>query len=612
MIAVPVLAQVGGVLSRKEARSFEGYDLVAPIESTKAYLMDSTGKIVHQWETGELPALSTYLLPNGRLLRTVTVQGETSIIRTGGGAGGEVNEFDWDGKLTWTFRYLGPDVRLHHDIAPLPNGNILMVAWERKSAAEAIAAGRLPQYLAASGGSVWPDHVIEVSRDSGGIVWEWHVWDHLIQDADRTKPNFGNVHDHPERIDVNFNGDRANPLQNRSPDWNHVNSVSYNEELDQIMLSVPTFGEIWVIDHSTTTEQARGTSGGRYGKGGDLLYRWGNPQSYHAGTEADRQFYFQHSAHWVADDLAGGGNMLIFDNGQGRPAGEYSRVIEIVPPVISDGAYLREGARWGPTGPSWTYQHLALAARVRSGAQRLPNGNTLICDGVNGRLIEVEPGGEAVWELLATLPSNAIDGVTELFRVLRYPPSYPGLMLLGQSGAGQLVAVNAAGHLHGPLAPGQLVLLRGGAAQAAEIELIDDRNQSYVMSIISVTQHGSVARIPPEVPIGSGTIRSGEKSVRVVIGSAAPGLFDGSSTETVTPDGLNVEVKATGTERARSLTAYLGGRRAPVSVKAFGQGIETLAIGPVAGVAANEGLELLVVADGIASNRINTPRQQEQ
>ncbi|MGC8644373.1 MAG: hypothetical protein ACP5XB_31305, partial [Isosphaeraceae bacterium] len=60
-------------------------------------------------------------------------------------------------------------------------------------------------------------------------------------------------------------------------------------ELDQILLSVHSFSEIWIIDHGTTTAEAATHKGGRSGKGGDLLYRWGNPQAYRAGTAADQQ-----------------------------------------------------------------------------------------------------------------------------------------------------------------------------------------------------------------------------------------------------------------------------------------------------------------------------------
>ena len=99
-----------------------------------------------------------------------------------------------------------------------------------------------------------------------------------------------------------------------SADWNHVNSVQYNAELDQIILSSHNQNEIWIIDHSTTVEEASGHTGGVYGKGGDFLYRWGNPSIYGRGTSNDTKLGGQHDAHWIANGLPGAGNILIFNN----------------------------------------------------------------------------------------------------------------------------------------------------------------------------------------------------------------------------------------------------------------------------------------------------------
>ena len=290
-----------------------------------------------------------------------------------------------------------------------------MIAWEIKTEAEAISAGRNPNLMEA--GELWPDHIIEVKptgASGGEIVWEWHAWDHLIQDYDETRENYGTVAEHPERINLNYAG-------NSGADWNHINAIDYDPDLDQILLSVHSFSEIWVIDHSTSTAQAKGSTGGNSGRGGDLLYRWGNPQAYGSGSSTDQQLFAQHDARWVKSGLPGYGHILIFNNGQGRPEGDYSSVDEIVPPVNSDGSYTYStGTAYGPTMPLWSYTATPptdFYAQNISGAQRLPNGNTLVCQGPDGLFFEVSASGEKVWEH---------DYGGSIFRVERYSPYYAG------------------------------------------------------------------------------------------------------------------------------------------------------------------------------------------
>src|SRR5207245_6277174 len=99
-----------------------------------------------------------------------------------------------------------------------------------------------------------------------------------------------------------------------TPDWTHINAVAYNADLDQIMLTVRAFSEFWIIDHSTTSAEAKGHTGGRGGKGGDLLYRWGNPQAYRAGRMEDQRLFAQHDAHWIPRGRLGEGHVMVFNN----------------------------------------------------------------------------------------------------------------------------------------------------------------------------------------------------------------------------------------------------------------------------------------------------------
>jgi Arylsulfotransferase (ASST) len=420
-------------LIRCQTGASEGYTLFAPTQSTTTYLIDMFGHLVHSWESEYRPGESAYLLEDGKLLRTFDT-GPTAIFQAGGKGGG-VQLIDWDGSVIWTYAYCNDEYCQHHDVEMLPNGNVLLIAWERLSEAQVIQAGRNPALLVED--ELWPDTIIEVEPDGdegGKIVWQWRVWDHLIQDFSSDKDNFGVVQDHPERIDINYAPDpRA--------DWIHLNAVDYNEELDQIMVSSRVMSEIWVIDHSTTEEESAGHTGGVGGKGGDLLYRWGNPAAYRAGSSADQIYYLQHDGHWIEKGLPGEGNILVFNNGLGRPGGNYSTVDQIVPPVSILGDYSHTaGLPFGPESPNWTYAavpEVEMFSSHFSGAGRLPNGNTLICVGRTGKFIEVTEGGQQVWLYINPIGqvndrpesgnTGGVDAGNMVFRAYRYAPDYPGL-----------------------------------------------------------------------------------------------------------------------------------------------------------------------------------------
>lgn len=422
-----------GLLGLESAAS-TGYILFAPLSSRFTYLVDRQGRLVHSWRSYYTPAASVYLLENGNLLRTACLNNVTF---PGGGSGGRVALINWDGVLLWSFNYSDETHCQHHDIAPLPDGNVVLLAWEYKTGAEAVAAGRNPSLLVQN--KLFPDHLVEVDPTTDSIVWEWHVWDHLIQDFDSTKANYGVVREHPELIDINYSA--MPPAQRGFPDWMHTNAVAYNPQLDQLVISVHNLGEIWVIDHSTTTAEARSHAGGRYGMGGDILYRWGNPRAYRAGDSLNQQFFMQHDAHWIAPGLPGAGHLLVFNNGDRRG---YSTVDEIIPACDSSGNYPRPapGTPFGPPAPCWRYGATPpsrLYSAAISGAQRLPNGNTLICEGDNGTFIEVSHDSQVVWKYInpvtdsprlyqgETVPGNPTGKQNNTFRATSYPPEYPGL-----------------------------------------------------------------------------------------------------------------------------------------------------------------------------------------
>jgi hypothetical protein len=425
-----MLAQTTGLFFNN-AGSQDGYVLFSPNTTTTTYLMDKAGNIVNQWHSQYVPGLISYLLPNGNLLRDDSPHGQSGNgYINAAGAGGLLDEYDWNGNLVWQYAYDSPTHLAHHDFQVLPNGDILLVAWELKSQAEATAAGRNPALPGP--GYLYPDSIVEIKPDiadgTGTIVWQWHVWDHLVQDFDPTKSNYygpTGVEDHPELINLNYVS-TANDGSGAPEDWTHCNGIDYNPQLDQIVLSSREFSEFWIIDHSTTTAQAASHSGGRSGHGGDLLYRYGNPQTYDRGTAADRVFYYQHDPKWIPAGSPGAGDITVFNNGIGRPGDQdYSSVDEITPPPVdANGNYLlTAGQPYGPSAPTWIYvAPPAYFSAIIGSATRLPNGNTLIDYGVDATFSEVTPTGQEVWKYVSPYTAGGTLGPTTPIPSLGLPP----------------------------------------------------------------------------------------------------------------------------------------------------------------------------------------------
>ena len=298
----------------------------------------------------------------------------------------------------------------HHDIEPMPNGNILMIAREERTEEEALQAGRNPEIASDSPGgqnNVWPDHIIEVKpvgSDSADIVWRWHAWDHLIQDYDSTKDNFGVVEDHPGKIDINYMGGTGNAAGRA--DWMHCNGIDYNAVLDQIALSCRSMNEVYIIDHSTTTEEAAGSTGGNAGKGGDILYRWGNPQVYDKGLSSDQQLFAQHDVQWIEPDTPRQVTSLCSTTGT-------AGTLHTPRSTSSAPLWTTVPTSWRPTGRLGPPNRHGRGVKARpcipdaiSGAQALANGNILVTHGTQGTLYEVNQLGEIVWEYIGPIGST--------------------------------------------------------------------------------------------------------------------------------------------------------------------------------------------------------------
>ncbi|MDB4438930.1 aryl-sulfate sulfotransferase [bacterium] len=413
---------LGTLLNTSSAQN--GYTLLAPSLSRTTYLVDNCGLLINSWQSQYRPGAVAYLLENGSLLRTGSVPGGFS----GGGRGGIVEIYNWEGELIWSYHIADENHHQHHDVEALPNGNILVLAWEHISVAEAKMIG-VERELSSLG--LWPDKVMElkpIGNDSAELVWDWHIWDHLIQDKDSTLGTYGVISEHPELVDMNLNFGGG---LTGSPDWNHCNALDYNPQLDQIIVNSRNFGEFWVIDHSTTIAESASHNGGNAGKGGDILYRWGNPRIYQRGDEEDQVFSGQHAAYWIeyGEDK---GKIMVFNNGTNRG---YSSIDVLDPPIDSNGDYVLENDKpYGPEKLFWTYDKfnggIDFSVGRVSNAERLANGNTLITNGQTGYVWEVGENKQIVWEYQnpvgsQPLPQGTIATGNSIFRTYKYPEFYP-------------------------------------------------------------------------------------------------------------------------------------------------------------------------------------------
>jgi hypothetical protein len=416
--------QTIGLIEHSEGSLDSGFVLFAPMNANTTYLINKCGRQIKTWNSAYKPALSVYLLPDGTLLHTGKANNSTF---TAGGNGGIIEKIDWNGNVTWTYTISDALKCQHHDVKALPNGNILIIAWEAKTNTEAIALGRNPNLIPAT---VWSEQILEIEPNgaSGGtIVWEWHAWDHLVQDFDASKPNFSSIASNPQLVNINYNASAT------EKDWIHFNAIDYNPSLDQIVVSSHSFSEVWIIDHSTTTAEAASHTGGNSGKGGDLLYRWGNASAYNSGTNATRKFWGQHDAYWIEDGLPFANQIMVFNNGNGRTGGNYSTAEIINTPV--NGFNYEATLPYLPTAVSWIYNQgntNNFYAQNISGAQQLSNGNVLLCNGPAGTFTEINDIGAIVWKYINPVTPTTIltQGSTPsqnlVFKSIFYPNDYSG------------------------------------------------------------------------------------------------------------------------------------------------------------------------------------------
>ncbi|MEO6537837.1 MAG: hypothetical protein ABIT07_13340, partial [Ferruginibacter sp.] len=160
----------------------DGYIMFGVPNSPLVYLINRKGEVVHQWKSNYgSAAISAYLQADGSIIQNVA--DPDFPVFAGGGESGRIQKISWDSKILWDFEYATEQYLHHHDFAVMPNGHILAIAWEAKTPEQCTAAGRKANMVPKAG--LWPDKIVEIApegKTGGKIVWEWHIWDHLIQD----------------------------------------------------------------------------------------------------------------------------------------------------------------------------------------------------------------------------------------------------------------------------------------------------------------------------------------------------------------------------------------------------------------------------------------------
>jgi len=373
------------------AQQWGDYTLYALQNQYSANLLDTNGNLVKTWTfpTTAKTGYSTYMLPGGTLLRTVARAGNSF---QGGPICGEVQKVDWNGNVVWDYIYSTTTYCSHHDVCAMPNGNVLLIAYERKTATEASLAGCTQSI------EIWPDKIVEIQptgATTGTVVWEWRAWDHLVQNVDPTKLNYySSIVDHPELLNINYNTQK---------DWMHMNGIDYNPILDQISFSSHNLNEWYIIDHSTTTAEAASHSGGNSGKGGVFLFRWGHPVNYNAtGTSI---LNVTHDAHWIPEGVPNAGRLVGFNNR--GVSNNQSSVDQIDVPRVGYNYSHTTGTAYLPSTYTSRLACNGFSSNMGNSYQ-LPNGNQLVCVATSGLIYEVDPAGTTIWskQLTGAVPQS--------------------------------------------------------------------------------------------------------------------------------------------------------------------------------------------------------------
>ena len=446
-------------------KAHSGYTMVKTQRIHGHYLIDMAGQVVQYFPDFN----DAYLQEDGTVFGSLG--SNTFAIR------------DWDGNTLWEYTDSRREYRAHHDFlriynAELDDYTILYIANAQMTHEEAIALGADPD-AADNYNLAQIDTIVEVDSD-GTVVWEWRFRDHLVQDIDSSKLNYvGSIADYPQRLDINWGV--------LSPDYVHCNGLDYNPTTGHIAISCNRPNEIYIVDHDGTFAAGNPEESHELAasEAGDFLYRFGNPANYGQGEHpyyAKKNWALQefsghlqvggvHDIQWIKDGLPGAGNLLLFNNGLSVPRayGDFdpqAEFMEINPYLGENGVEMdhyvnppeagytnvmpgtRRSSVSGPRASRRLFSNQIVSighttddfsSHHGSAVQRLPNGNTLVQLAEPGRMVELTPDGEVVWdyvnpvtwggEIVKTVITGNPDhqNVMNGWSPFRWVPDFPGL-----------------------------------------------------------------------------------------------------------------------------------------------------------------------------------------
>lgn len=353
--------------------------LIAPQNSTTVTLLDTNSTVIKTWTglSGQT-AYSSYMMPGGYIWRAVKT---TNNNFNGGGLAGRIQKIDWNGTILFDYTISDANQITHHDYCPLKNGNVLLIVYDKKTAAQMTAAG------ATANSARQLEKIVELQptgTTTANIVWQWNLYDHLVQNTNSAGANYqSSLVNNPQLVNVNYKV---------ATDWIHMNGIDYNEALDQIIVSSHNMNEVWIIDHSTTTAQAATHTGGNAGKGGDLLYRWGSPTNY--GATGSAVYNVVHDPHWVPANCPKAGYIAAFNNN--GVSNSISAIDIFNPPLNGINYNLTLGSAYAPA--TYAYRHQCSGYSSNMGnSDQLPNGNMLVCLATAGKVYEIDSNGNNLW-----------------------------------------------------------------------------------------------------------------------------------------------------------------------------------------------------------------------